>query len=35
MKHRGVFGMENTHLQNSIDEVITLITSTLYQLTLT
>jgi hypothetical protein len=35
MKHRGVFGMENTHLQNSIDEVISLITSTLYQLTLT
>jgi hypothetical protein len=27
--------MENTHLQNSIDEVISLITSTLYQLTLT
>jgi len=35
MKHRGVFGMENTHLQNSVDEVITLITSTLYKLTLT
>jgi hypothetical protein len=35
MKHRGVFGMENTHLQNSIDEVLSLITSTLYQLTLT
>lgn len=35
MKHRGVFGMENTHLQNSIDEIISLITSTLYQLTLT
>jgi hypothetical protein len=34
MKHRGVFGMENTHLQNSVDEVITLITSTLYKLTL-
>ena len=35
MKHRGVFGMENTHLQNSIDEVLSLITSSLYQLTLT
>jgi 2-phosphoglycerate kinase len=35
MKHRGVFGMENTHLQNSIDEVLSLITSTLYKLTLT
>lgn len=35
MKHRNVFGAENTHLQNTIDEVISLITSTLYKLTLT
>jgi hypothetical protein len=33
-KHRGVFGMENTHLQNIIDEIIALITKTLYLLTL-
>ena len=34
MKHRNVFGNENTHLQNIVDEIIALITSTLYQLTL-
>lgn len=34
MKHRNVFGTENTHLQNIVDEIIALITSTLYQLTL-
>lgn len=34
-KHRGVFGMENTHLQNIIDEIMALITKTLYLLTLT
>jgi hypothetical protein len=34
-KHRGVFGMENTHIQNIIDEIIGLITQTLYLLTLT
>jgi hypothetical protein len=33
-KHRGVLGMENTHLQNIIDEIIGLITQTLYLLTL-
>jgi len=35
LKHRGVFGMENTHIQNIIDEIIGLITQTLYLLTLT
>jgi len=35
VKHRGVFGMENTHIQNIIDEIIGLITQTLYLLTLT
>ena len=34
MKHRNVFGNENTHLQNIVDEIIALIASTLYQLTL-
>jgi hypothetical protein len=34
-KHRGVFGAENTHIQNIIDEIIALITQTLYLLTLT
>ena len=34
MKHRNVFGADNTHLQNILDEIIALITSTLYQLTL-
>jgi hypothetical protein len=34
-KHRSVFGGENTHLQNIIDEIIALITKTLYLLTLT
>lgn len=33
-KHRGVLGMENTHIQNIIDEIIGLITQTLYLLTL-
>lgn len=34
MKHRTVFGKENTHLQNIIDEIIALINKTLYLLTL-
>jgi hypothetical protein len=34
MKHRGVFGAENTHIQNIIDEIVALITQTLYLLTL-
>lgn len=34
MKHRTVFGVENTHIQNIIDEIVALITSTLYLLTL-
>ena len=34
MKHRTVFGEENTHLQNIVDEIIALITKTLYLLTL-
>jgi hypothetical protein len=34
MKHRGVFGKENTHLQNIIDEIIALYAKTLYLLTL-
>lgn len=33
-KHRPVFGGENTHIQNIIDEIIALITKTLYVLTL-
>jgi hypothetical protein len=33
-KHRGVLGMENTHIQNIIDEILGLITETLYLLTL-
>lgn len=33
-KHRGVFGAENTHLQNIIDEILALISKTLYLLTL-
>ena len=31
-KHRGVLGMENTHIQNIIDEIADLINSTLYKL---
>lgn len=34
MKHRTVFGKENTHLQNIIDEIIALYSKTLYLLTL-
>lgn len=34
VKHRGVLGNENTHLQNIIDEIIALITTTLYLLSL-
>lgn len=34
MKHREVLGKENTHLQNIIDEILGLITQTLYLLTL-
>ena len=34
MKHRAVFGKENTHLQNIIDEIIALIAQTQYLLTL-
>lgn len=34
LKHRGVLGMENTHIQNIIDEILGLITGTLYLLTL-
>ena len=33
-KHRGVLGMDNTHIQNIIDEILGLITQTLYLLTL-
>lgn len=33
-KHRGVLGTENTHIQNIIDEILGLITQTLYLLTL-
>jgi hypothetical protein len=33
-KHRGVFGMENTHIQNIVDEILALISKTLYLLTL-
>ena len=33
-KHRGVFGIENTHLQNIVDEILALIAKTLYLLTL-
>lgn len=33
-KHRGVLGLENTHIQNIIDEIIGLITQVLYLLTL-
>jgi hypothetical protein len=33
-KHRGVFGMENTHIQNIVDEILALIAKTLYLLTL-
>jgi hypothetical protein len=35
MKQRGVLGSENTHIQNIVDEIIALITQTLYLLTLT
>lgn len=34
MKHRVVFGKENTHLQNIIDEIIALYSRTQYLLTL-
>ena len=34
MKHRTVFGKDNTHLQNIIDEIIALYSKTLYLLTL-
>ena len=34
-KHRGILGTENTHIQNIIDEILGLITQTLYLLTLT
>jgi len=34
MKHRTVFGAENTHIQNILDEIVALITKTLYLLTL-
>lgn len=34
-KHRSVFGTENTHIQNIIDEIIALISKTLYLLSLT
>jgi hypothetical protein len=34
-KHRGVFGSDNTHIQNIVDEILALISSTIYQLTLT
>jgi len=34
-KHRTVFGPENTHLQNIIDEILALVAKTLYLLTLT
>ena len=34
MKHRIVFGKENTHLQNIIDEIIALYAKTQYLLTL-
>lgn len=34
-KHRNVFGAENTHLQNIVDEILALISRTLYLLTLT
>jgi hypothetical protein len=33
-KHRGVFGTENTHIQNIVDEILALIAKTLYLLTL-
>jgi hypothetical protein len=33
-KHRGVFGLENTHIQNIVDEILALIAKTLYLLTL-
>lgn len=35
MQHRVVFGKENTHLQNIIDEIIAVYAKTLYLLTLT
>jgi hypothetical protein len=34
-KHRGVFGSDNTHIQNILDEILALISNTIYQLTLT
>jgi hypothetical protein len=33
-KHRNVFGSDNTHLQNIIDEILALLGTTLYLLTL-
>jgi hypothetical protein len=35
MQHRGIFGKENTHIQNILDEIIALYTKTLYLLSLT
>jgi len=35
MKHREVFGKDNTHLQNIIDEIIALYSKTQYLLSLT
>ena len=35
MKHRNTFGVDRTHIQNIIDEIIALITKTQYLLTLT
>ena len=34
MKHRGIFGRDNTHIQNIIDEIIALYAKTQYLLTL-
>jgi len=34
MRHRNAFGMDRTHIQNIIDEIIALITKTEYLLTL-
>lgn len=33
-KHRNVFGTQNTHIQNTIDEILGLINNTLFLLTL-
>ena len=35
VKHRGVFGKDNTHLQNIIDEIVALYSKTQYLLSLT